>query len=276
MCSGKLYRKSYYFETKFSQKFAFYYIDSLLKLIYDIYVLKRIIISSLIWAVGTILIVLLFFVMLFFTITLYPFDKKRKVAHAQCFWWADAVIMLNPYWSVKVSGLENIDKDKTYVMVANHRSLADIVVIYKTKMQFKWVAKESLFSVPFIGWNLSLAKHIKLSRGKYSSIKKVYRDAAQWLRDGMSVLFFPEGTRSETDEMKDFQNGAFKLAIKEKVPVLPISIKGTGSTIPKGTWLFTTKTPTSLKVLPAIDTSNYTAADFGRLRDLTRAALEAA
>ena len=232
--------------------------------------------SIFIWVGVTILTVTLFFVMLFFTVILYPFDKKRKVAHAQCYWWADAVTFFNPYWNVTVSGLENIDHNKTYVIVANHRSLADIAVIYKTKMQFKWVAKESLFRVPFVGWNMSLAKHIKLERGSFSSIKKVYREAAGWLRGGMSVLFFPEGTRSETDDMKEFQNGAFKLAIKEKMPVLPILIEGTGAAIPKGSWLFKSMVPARLVVLPAVDTSAYKGADFISLRDRVRSMLEAA
>lgn len=238
--------------------------------------IKKILISMAIWEIGSILTIALFFAMLFFVIILFPFDKKRKVAHAQCFWWADALIAMNPYWKLHVSGLENIDKNKTYIIVANHQSLADIIIAYKTKMQFKWVAKDSLFKLPFVGWSLSLAKHIKLSRGKFASIKKVYREAAGWLRSGVSVLFFPEGTRSKTNKMNDFQNGAFKLAIKEHVPILPISIAGTGDAIPKGSWLFKTRSPASLKILAPIDTSGLKAADFGYLRDMTRAALEAA
>ena len=78
-------------------------------------------ISILIWSAVISLIVLLFFVMLFFTIILYPFDRKRKFVHTQCFWWSDAVICLNPYWDIKVGGLENIDKTRTYVVVANHQ-----------------------------------------------------------------------------------------------------------------------------------------------------------
>jgi len=237
---------------------------------------KKVLMSLGIWALIATLTIMLFFAMLFFTVALFPFDRKRKVAHSQCFWWADAVIGLNPYWNLKVAGLENIDKTKTYIVVANHQSLADIAIVYKTKMQFKWVAKESLFNVPFIGWNMSLARHIKLERGKFGSIKKVYREAAAWLRGGMSVLFFPEGTRSKTGEMSDFQNGAFKLAIKEKVPILPVSITGTCNAIPKGSWLFTTKVPASMKVLPPIDTGQFKAADFVKLSDMARSALEAA
>ncbi|MBU2541647.1 MAG: 1-acyl-sn-glycerol-3-phosphate acyltransferase [Candidatus Omnitrophica bacterium] len=226
--------------------------------------------SITIWVITAIITILLFFVVFFAVVISLPFDKKRKFAHAQCFWWADAVIGLNPYWNIRVSGLENIDPRKTYVVVANHQSLADIVVLYKTHMQFKWVAKESLFKVPFVGWNLSLIKHIKLSRGKFGSIKKVYREAARWLQKDMSVLFFPEGTRSQTDEMNKFQNGAFKLAIKEHKPILPICISGTREAITKGSWIFKTKVSAELKVLPAVNTEDFKPADFAHLRDIVQ------
>jgi len=235
--------------------------------------MKQTIQSVIIWAVGIFLIVLLFLVMAFLSIILYPFDRKRKIVHAQCFWWTDAVTALNPYWEVKISGLENIDHHKAYVVVSNHQSLADIVLMYKTKMQFKWVAKESLFKIPVLGWNMLLARHIRLRRGDFSSIKKTYREAGEWLRNGVSVLFFPEGTRSDNHEMGTFQNGAFKLAIKEKVPILPIMIKGTKYAIPKGSWRFTTKISCVMKVLTPIETSGLLAHDFALLRDLTRAQL---
>lgn len=212
--------------------------------------------------------------MLFCSIVFFAFDKKRKIAHRQCFWWSDAVIALNPYWNLEVSGLDNIDKNRTYILIANHQSLADIVLAYQLKMQFKWVAKKSLFKVPFVGWSMSLAKHIKLERGNFGSIKKVYREAAYWLRNGMSVLFFPEGTRSKTDEMGDFRNGAFKLAIKEHVPILPVVFEGTGTAIPRGSWVIKSKTSAKLKILPAIETTNYQPADFVKLRDLARSVLE--
>jgi 1-acyl-sn-glycerol-3-phosphate acyltransferase len=227
-----------------------------------------ILLSAIIWAASSILTIILFFVCLFFTIILFPFDRKRKVVHAQCFWWADAIIGVNPFWDVDVYGLENIDYNKTYVITANHQSLADIVVLYKTRMQFKWVAKESLFKVPFIGWCLWLGKHVMLSRGEFGSIKKIYRESAMWLRQDMSVLFFPEGTRSHTDSMNEFQNGAFKLAIKEKKPILPILIKGTREAIPKGSWIFSSKARGIVKVLPPVDTKDFSPADFMKLRDI--------
>jgi len=232
--------------------------------------MKQSILSVIIWFVGIFLTVLLFFVMALVSIIFFPFDRKRKITHAQCFWWTDAVTALNPYWDVKVEGLDNIDHKKTYVVVSNHQSLADIILMYKTKMQFKWVAKESLFKIPVLGWNMLLAKHIRLRRKEFLSIKKVYKEASGWLRSGISVVFFPEGTRNNDLAVGEFQNGAFKLAIKEKVPILPILIRGTRDAIPKGSWRFTTKISCLIKVLPSIDTSIYLSADYKRLRDLVR------
>lgn len=235
--------------------------------------MKQSIQSIAIWVVGIVTIVALFLAMALLTIILYPFDRKRKIVHAQCFWWTDAVTALNPYWDVEVSGLENIDHKKTYVVVSNHQSLADIVLMYKTKMQFKWVAKDSLFKIPVLGWNMQLARHIRLRRGNFSSIKRVYSEASEWLRKRVSVVFFPEGTRSDNDGIGEFQNGAFKLAIKEKVPILPVLIRGTKDAIPKGSWRFTTKTTCLIKVFPPIETSGLLSSDYIRLRELTKAQL---
>jgi len=175
-----------------------------------------------------------------------------------------------------VSGLEHIDYKQTYVIIANHQSMADIVALYQTKMQFKWVAKASLFKVPFIGWCLSLIKHIKLTRGDFSSIKKIYQEASNWLQKEMSVLFFPEGTRSSSDLMGEFQNGAFKFAIKEKRPILPICLKGTHAAIPKGSWIFRTKVTAQVIVLEPIATAGFGSGDFVLLRDTVRLRIQAA
>ena len=155
--------------------------------------------SIIIWVAGFAITVATFVVSWILSVLLPPSAKREKIIHAQCFWWADALMALNPYWKLKVSGLENIDPLKTYVIVANHESLGDIIVVYKTHMQFKWIAKESLLKLPFLGGLLWINNHIMLSRGKFGSIKEVYRKAAERLRSGMSVLFFPEGTRGDVD-----------------------------------------------------------------------------
>ncbi|MBU0606164.1 MAG: 1-acyl-sn-glycerol-3-phosphate acyltransferase [Candidatus Omnitrophica bacterium] len=236
----------------------------------------RLAISILIWIAGVIITIAAFLVSFILSIALFPFPDKEKIIHAQCFWWSNAIIALNPYWTIKVNGLENIDPLKTYVIVANHQSLADIVIIYQTRMYFKWVAKEELLKVPFIGGLLWVNKHIMISRGNFGSIKEVYRKAAERLKGGTSMLFFPEGTRSITDEIGEFQNGAFKLAIKEGKAVLPILIGGTREAIPKGGFIFNTKVVGKLEVLPPVDTSNLKIADYAGLRDLVRGQLQSA
>ncbi len=236
----------------------------------------NIIISTGIWLVSGLLTILLFFAVFFLNILFFPLDKKKKITHRQCFWWSDAVISLNPYWNVLVSGLENIDHKRTYVIISNHQSMADIAVLYQTKMQFKWVAKASLFKVPFIGWCLGLIKHIKLNRGDFASIKEIYHQASRWLQKDISVLFFPEGTRSASDKMNAFQSGAFKLAIKEQKPILPVCLKGTHDAIPKGSWIFKTKVTVKLSVLPAIETAGFGPGDFALLKDAVHASIEAA
>ncbi|MBD3296316.1 MAG: hypothetical protein GF392_02995, partial [Candidatus Omnitrophica bacterium] len=107
----------------------------------------NILLSFFIWMAIIILTLILYLVDLVLAVILSPFDKQRRLCHVQCFWWADAIIGMNPWWDIKVRGLENIDPDRTYVVVANHQSMADIIALYKTRMQFKWVAKESLYRI---------------------------------------------------------------------------------------------------------------------------------
>lgn len=230
----------------------------------------KVLLSIFFWLLTAILTIFVFLSIIVITILLFPFDKKRKLAHAQGFWWAYAITAANPFWKFEIKGLNNIDPKKTYVVVANHQSLADIVMVYMTRMQFKWVAKESLFKIPVFGWCMSAMKYIRLSRGEFGSIKNTYRQAAQWLRKGVSVLFFPEGTRASGNKMNDFKNGAFKLAIKEKKPILPIRIDGSGEVIPRGSWIFKSNAACSLNILPEVDTTGFEAKDFASLRDNVR------
>lgn len=230
----------------------------------------NVLLSVFFWVSCVSLIALLFIVQLILLAVTFPFDKQRKMLHRQCFWWSDAVIGLSPYWKVKVKGLENADPKRTYVIVANHQSLGDIVVLYQTRLQFKWVAKESLFNIPFLGWCLGLCRHISLKRKDRGSIRDVYREAIGYLRSGMSVLFFPEGTRSETEEMNPFQSGAFKLAISEKLPILPIALRGTRNAIPKGDWVMKSKVFCELSVLEPIETSEFQHSDFQKLSEKVR------
>ncbi len=235
--------------------------------------LKQFMASTVIWAFASFLTVLLFLAMLLVTAVTFPFDTKRRCQHYLCFWWSDAIIGVNPYWKVAVQGLEKIDRDRSYVIVANHQSMADIVLLFQTRMQFKWIAKSSLFRVPFLGWCMSLARHVRLRRAKLSSVRMAYQEASAWLDEGISVMFFPEGTRSTSGEIQDFYNGAFKLALQKNVAVLPIAIRGTSTAMPKGKWLFNPGGAVNMTVLPALEPNDFFAGAPEILKDAAREAI---
>ena len=162
-----------------------------------------------------------------------PFDPRKRLLHRFTCFWASLYTWFNPAWPVKVAGREKAPTDRATVMVANHLSLLDIFVLFRTFLHFKWVSKIEVFRLPFIGWNMSLNGYIKLKRGDRSSIVQMLDSCEEALRGGNSVMMFPEGTRSPTGEMRDFKTGAFEIAIRTRSPLQPILIRGTSDALPK-------------------------------------------
>jgi len=138
-----------------------------------------------------------------------------------------------------VEGLDRIQPDGGYVFAANHLSLMDTpLVIAYIPAQFRFLAKRSLFRVPFIGGHLKRAGHIRVDREDPRSAVKVMGVAAELIRkDGISILVFPEGSRSEDGKLQEFKEGAAYLAIKAGVPVVPVAISGTHAVLPPGSVL---------------------------------------
>ena len=161
------------------------------------------------------------------------FDRRKVILHQLTCFWASLYTWLNPAWPVKVVGREKIDPDETYVMVANHQSLLDILVLFRLFRHFKWVSKIENFRIPFIGWNMRLNDYIQLKRGDRSSVAVMLRTCRENLAAGNSILMFPEGTRSPTDKLRGFKIGAFNLAKDARRPLLPIVVHGTASALPK-------------------------------------------
>ncbi len=179
-------------------------------------------------------------------------DRRLYLLHRFSCFWGSLYIWANPLWKAQISGKDHIDPRKTYVMISNHQSLVDILLAFRLFTHFKWVAKTELFRVPFVGWNMVLNRYIGLKREDTASIRQMMADCRKALQEGNSVFLFPEGTRSEDGQLKPFRAGAFMLAKKEKVPILPIVIDGTARAIPKGRLTLTRSRTISLKVLPEI------------------------
>lgn len=165
------------------------------------------------------------------------FDRRLFILHKYTCLWSTIVLSLNPIWKIRVTGKDKIGKGVTYVMVSNHQSGLDIIVLYKLWVHFKWVAKRSIYYYPFLGWNMWLNKYIALDRGKNSSMRKMMADVDKTLKSGNSVMIFPEGTRSRTGKLQPFKTGAFHLAQQAQVPILPIAISGTFNAVKKGGFL---------------------------------------
>lgn len=208
--------------------------------------------SVLFWAFLALSSIALFPVALLLWASTAPFDRRKRVLHLFTCFWASLYTWLNPAWQVTIVGRENQDPDETYVMVANHLSLLDILVLFRLFTHFKWVSKVENFRVPCIGWNMSMNRYIKLRRGDRASVIEMMRQCERTLAEGSSIMMFPEGTRSPTGRMREFKTGAFELALKARRPILPLAVTGTANALPKRGFVLQGRHPIEVKVLEPI------------------------
>ena len=158
--------------------------------------------------------------------------------------WAKCVCFI---WGVKVKvkGRENIDKNTSYVFVANHQSAFDIWVIYGyLNHNFKWLMKKGLRKVFMVGYACYKGGHVFVDDKSIAGIKETIAGAEDRLKDGMSVVIFPEGSRTWDGHMRPFKRGAFMLASEFKLPVVPITIDGAYKAMPRTTYNVTPTTIT--------------------------------
>jgi len=196
--------------------------------------------------------VLFFLIALLIWIITRPFDRRLVVLqHFTCFW-AALYTWIVPAWRITIEGRELLPRKTPHVVVSNHQSLLDILVIFNLFFQFKFVSKVEIFRIPLIGWNMVLNKYIKLKRGDKKSVAQMLRDCENALAQGSSVLIFPEGTRSPDGRIKKFKAGAFVVAQKMKAPILPVVISGTNSALPKHSMNFHGRHNIRIRVLEPI------------------------
>jgi len=192
-----------------------------------------VIISIFVWFAGITYTIALFPVIFIAWLFVLPFDRNRKLMHWMLTYQSFILMYIMPVWKIKIEGREKAKKGVTYVIISNHQSILDILLINCLRYRFRWISKIENMKVPVLGWYLRMAGYITVDRGNSESREEMLKNSFSCLQQGTSVMFFPEGTRSADGEIGFFKRGAFQLALKAEKPVLPVIIDGTAGVLPK-------------------------------------------
>ena len=199
----------------------------------------------------------------------YPFDRQGRVIHRLAGFWG-RVALLACGVKVRVEGLEHVKGEGPYVFMSNHQGSFDIFsLMAHLPFQFKWLAKKEIFSIPILGWAMAAAGYISIDREGTRETVEAMNKAARKIHDGMSVLVFPEGSRSRDGSIQPFKKGGFSLAIKAKVPVVPIAISGSREIMPPE-GLAAASCEIRIRIGHPIGTEKYSIRDRQRLMEKVR------
>jgi len=180
------------------------------------------------------------------------FDRRLVILHLFSSFWGSLYIWFNPLWRVRITGRRNIPWRRPCVIVSNHQSMLDILVLYHLFVPYKWVSKKENFSIPIIGWNMRLNKYLEIQRGQASSYGKLMENVRKCLAMGSSVLIFPEGTRYPGGQLGPFKEGAFRMALENNTDIVPVVLDGTARALPKKGAILTGFSSIKVKVLTPI------------------------
>jgi len=189
--------------------------------------------------------------------------------------WARVCAFLTPM-RVTVEGAEHAQRDRSYVVASNHQSQYDILVIYGwLKLDLKWVMKAELRKLPAIGVGCEKAGHIFVERRNPKQAAQAITEALARLGDGIGILFFPEGTRSPDGHLLPFKKGAFRTAIDQQLPLLPVTLVGTREILPARTLRLFPGTA-RMVIHPPIETTGMNVDQVDELMQRTRAVITTA
>ena len=235
--------------------------------------LLRYVASAWTWLVLITCMVILLPVMILLRLVTAPFDPGRYTVGRVFRYIGVIVERLNPLWRLRLSGVHIANPRHPYVVVSNHESFADILLISNLPWEMKWLSKAELFRIPLLGWMMRIAGDVPVRRGFGPSAVEAIEQCRQILRNHVSVMIFPEGTRSATGRMLPFKDGAFRLAVEAGVPVLPLVIAGTGTALPKKGWKMG-RSHAEVRVLEPVPTEGLTLDDVAGLRNRVRKLIE--
>ncbi len=186
-----------------------------------------------------------------------PFDRGRYAVGYLFRHIARVTATLNPLWKFRTSGRMPSDPRRPYVVVSNHESFVDILLISHLPWEMKWLSKAELFRVPIMGWLMQLAGDVPVKRGFGPSAVEAMNRCREVLANKVSVMIFPEGTRSTTANLLPFKDGAFRLAVDAGVPILPLAVHGTSTALRKHDWRFG-RSRATVRVLEPVETAGLT------------------
>ena len=181
------------------------------------------------------LLILLTVLLSVLTVLVGSFEPYGKKAYRINQIWTWAVLRIGGI-SLRVRGLDHIDPKRQYIFIANHQSNIDIPVLVQALPQFqlRWLAKKELLRVPFFGWAMWATKHVTVNRADPRDAAKSLQRAKERLAAGISLVIYPEGTRSKDGSLQRFKKGGFLLAVQTNTPVVPVTINGSGTVLPVG------------------------------------------
>lgn len=189
------------------------------------------------------------------------FDRKHYATQKFTQWWSSFYVLVYPFWTVKIIDKHKLKRDVAAIAVSNHQSMLDIMVLFHIYAYFIWVSKIENFRAPVLGWVMYLNRYISLNRNDPRTFPKMFEGITKALKQKKTIMMFPEGTRSKTNELGRFKEGAFKAAIENKVPIIPIVLEGTGRALPKDGVAVKGRTQIIVKVLDPIPYEKFPSYD---------------
>jgi 1-acyl-sn-glycerol-3-phosphate acyltransferase len=201
------------------------------------------------------------------------FGEKSRILHGFARFWSWLIMktILSP---VKVTGLNKIDTSKAHVYAVTHASALDIPVLYvNLPFEFRILFKKELLSYPIVGWHLRRSGQVCIDQQKPTRSIAHIRSAVKSLQAGMPLVIFPEGGRTPDGEIKPFMPGAFYLAIKAQVDIVPIALVGTYELLPMNTYHIKSR-PLEMRVGEPISTAGYSLREMEALSEKVHLAME--
>ncbi len=203
-------------------------------------------------------------------------DRRKIAVHYMGTFWAWHYQSIIPFWKLRLEGRDKIPRNRPVVLVSNHRSLVDILALYKIRRPFKWTSKSENFRLPFVGMVLSLTGAIPIKRESLRSAASFLDRAEAEIRNGSPVLLFPEGTRSPSGGMRRFKEGAFLLARRAGAGIVPVVHTGTEKTFHRKSWVLKGRADIRIRILDEIPAEQVTGLQIRELISLVRTRMEEA